>query len=107
MFFFSLSLPLSQTSWEGYTALCVQRHSLFIFPSLILPLPHSRGTKGEEEGKREVFHLGQEGHGEERPQRSGETEREGAKRADNEEEKGDVSTCLCSHVLCSFPLVAV
>lgn len=56
--------PLSQTSWEGYTALCIQRHSLFIFPSLILSLPHSRGTKSTGEGEGEVFHLDQKGQGE-------------------------------------------
>lgn len=61
VFFF---LPLSQTSWEGYTALCVRRHSLFIFPSLILSFPHSWGTKSKGEGEGEVFHLDQEGHGE-------------------------------------------
>lgn len=56
VFFF---LPLSQTSWEGYTALCVQRHSLFIFPSLILSFT---GHKERGRGRGEVFHLDKEGH---------------------------------------------
>lgn len=64
MFFF-----LSQTSWEGYTALCGQRHSLFIFPSL-LSFPHSQSTKRKREGEGEVFHLDQEGHGRTSLQRS-------------------------------------
>lgn len=44
---------------------------LSLSPPLLFSLSHiHRAQKGEEEGEREVFHLGQEGHGEERPQRS-------------------------------------
>lgn len=60
VFFFLF--PLSQTSWEGYSALCVQRHSFFIFTSFILSVSYSWGAMSKKRGWGWVFHLDKEGH---------------------------------------------
>lgn len=94
VFFFSL--PLSQTSWEGYTALCVRRHSLFIFPSLILSLAHSRGTKSEGEGEEKSFTWTRRATGRTRPQKSRETEREGGREKEEITNiKREMRLCFC------------
>lgn len=84
--FFSL-LPLSQTSWEGYAALCVQRHSLFIFTSFIRSFSYSRGAMSKEEGEDESFTWTRRAIGGTRPQKCRETERGRVKGR----EKGDPS----------------
>lgn len=59
---FFFLFPLSQTSWEGYSALCVQRHSFFIFTSFILSVSYSWGAMSKKRGWGWVFHLDKEGH---------------------------------------------
>ena len=94
-------LPLSQTSWEGYTALCVQRHSLFIFPSLILSFSHSRDTKSEEKS----FTWTGKATGRTQPQKSGETKREGGR--EKTRYRGRKGRCVCVFVFpCFVPFSA-
>lgn len=97
------SLPLSQTSWEGYTALCVQRHSLFIFPSLVLSYAHSRGTKSEGEGEEKSFTWTRRATGRTRLQKSRENREEGRKRKDEiTRQKREMRLCFCVPMFCAL-----
>lgn len=101
VFFFFL--PLSQTSWEGYTALCVRRHSLFIFPSLILSFSHSRGTKSEGEGEEKSFTWTRRATGRTRLQKSRETEREGGReKREITRQKREMRLCICVPMFCAL-----
>lgn len=99
-------LPLSQTSWEGYTSLCVKMHSLFIFPSLILSVSHSRGTKTKGRGRGRSLSPGQGAI------RWGPAYKSARKHGGGNEEKKKntkkkTKNERCLHVLCSSPLAAV
>lgn len=87
--------PLSPRLPGRGTLPFVSKGTLFIFPSLILFLPHSPSTKSESARGRSLS-----------PGPGGPQGRLGHKGA-RKTEKGDVSMCLYSHVLCSFPLTAV
>ena len=109
LFFF---LPLSQTSWEGYTALCVRRHSLFIFASLILPFFLIHGAQRARERVRRSLSPGQGGprRGPGHKRAGPQSGRAGGRRRKDEitrQKEGDASVFLCSHVLCPFLLVVV
>lgn len=96
VFFFSSS----QTSWEGYTALCVRRQSLFIFPSLILSFSYSRGTKSKGEGEEKSFTWIRRATGRTRLQKS----REGGRKRKQEitRQKREMRLCFCLPVFCAL-----
>lgn len=99
VFFF---LPLSQTSWEGYTALCVRRHSLFIFPSLILSFFLIHGAQRERERARRSLSPGQGGprggFGYKRAEKQG-----GRKRKEEiTRQKRVMRLCICVPMFCAL-----
>lgn len=93
-------LPLSQTSWEGYTALCVRRHSLFIF-LLLFSLSRSL-IHGAQRTREKVRRSLSPGQGEPREDSATKVHREGGMTRKETQKRG-----RCFRVLCSFLLVAV